>query len=137
MSLETWKSALFDEGGTYRYLLCRRWDAGRPTVAFCMLNPSTADGTQDDATIRRCLAFATRWGYGELLITNCFALRSPQPGLLRTHPDPVGPDNRLYLLQAAERASCIVVAWERWENSSTGIWRCSRSWLPIPYTAWV
>jgi hypothetical protein len=48
--------------GTYRYELWRRWAEG-PHVLFVMLNPSTADAVTDDATIRKCIGYAKRWGY--------------------------------------------------------------------------
>src|SRR5882724_1884503 len=52
-------SAVISNCGLYRYRLDRmlRDDHG-PTVAFVMVNPSTADATQDDATIRKCIGFA-------------------------------------------------------------------------------
>lgn len=37
-----------------------------------MLNPSRADATDDDPTVRRCLGFASAWGYGSLLIHNLY-----------------------------------------------------------------
>ena len=39
--------ARLSDCGTYRYTLGRRWDDG-PTATFVMLNPSTADASQDD-----------------------------------------------------------------------------------------
>ena len=62
----------------YRYALWRRWSEA-PAVLFVMLNPSTADESQDDATIRRCIAFAQQWGHGGIIVANLFALRSPYP----------------------------------------------------------
>ena len=50
--------------GRYRFLLTRRTGFGEKKVMFLMLNPSTADAVQNDATIRRCMGFASRWEYG-------------------------------------------------------------------------
>lgn len=36
------------------------------------LNPSTADETRDDPTIRRCTGYARLWRFGGLLMTNLF-----------------------------------------------------------------
>lgn len=47
----------------YRYTLTRFWggrDHPARSLAFLMLNPSTADHTVDDPTIRRCMGFARR-----------------------------------------------------------------------------
>lgn len=71
-------SARFSDCRRYRYTLTRRFADG-PTVAFIGLNPSTADEHADDPTIRRCLGFAKRWGYGELVMLNLYALRSTDP----------------------------------------------------------
>lgn len=57
------RHAKISDCGKYRYSLSRRWGeirAGRPPIVFVMLNPSTADHTVDDPTIRRCIAFAKR-----------------------------------------------------------------------------
>jgi hypothetical protein len=84
-------TALLSTCGTYRYELTRG-PLNRPAV-FVMLNPSTADASIDDPTIRRCRGFARAWGCGGLVVVNAFALRATNPAALRTHPDPVGPYN--------------------------------------------
>lgn len=76
-----------------------------------MLNPSTADERQDDPTIRRCIAYAKRWGYGGLLIGNIFAFRSTDPKGLYATPDPVGPDNDFWLDKIARQADRVVCGW--------------------------
>lgn len=105
-------NALLSECGTYRYELSRTWDwdSQLPVVGWVMLNPSTADATVDDPTIRRCMRFARRWGYGGIVVRNLFALRATNPRELRHHPNPVGPDNHLYLLSAVHDAF-TVCAW--------------------------
>jgi hypothetical protein len=98
--------------GTYRYTLDRVWDASLPTALFIMLNPSTADASVDDPTIRRCVSFAKRMGCGALTVVNLYALRSTDPGALATHPDPVGPDNDTHIaLALGKRLGCVVAAW--------------------------
>lgn len=95
----------------YRYRLWRTWDAEMPTVAFVMLNPSTADESEDDPTIRRCIGFAKEWGYGTLVVGNLFAYRATDPSELRDHPDPVGPENDERLSRIVDEADKVVVAW--------------------------
>lgn len=102
--------ATFSPCRTWRYRLERRWSAG-PTAAFILLNPSTADETNDDPTIRRCIGYAKGWGYGGLVLGNIFALRSTDPKGLYSHPDPVGPDNDRVLAEIAREADRIVCGW--------------------------
>jgi hypothetical protein len=59
-----------------------------------MLNPSTADATNDDPTIRRCIGFARHWGCGRLVVLNLFAVRATDPADMKRADDPVGPENR-------------------------------------------
>jgi hypothetical protein len=84
------RSAEISECGRYRWWLRRSWNlpwnphsAGPPkskgAVCFVMLNPSTADGTQDDPTIRRCIRFAHDWGYDTLSVRNLFPFRATDP----------------------------------------------------------
>ena len=104
--------AIFARGaaGAYRYRLWRRWGEGA-AVLFVLLNPSTADADHDDATLRRCVAFARRWGYGGLEVGNLFALCATDPRRLRTVDDPVGRANDRHLRRAALRADLVVAGW--------------------------
>lgn len=95
----------------YRYTLWREWNSHLATVAFVMLNPSTADADNDDPTIRRCTNLARSWGYGSLEVVNLFAYRTSEPRQLRQALDPIGPDNDRYLLDAADRAQMLIIAW--------------------------
>jgi hypothetical protein len=67
--------------GTYRYRLWRRWGTGCD-VAFVMLNPSTADASVDDPTIRRCMGFARSWGFDGVEVVNLYAYRATKPKIL-------------------------------------------------------
>lgn len=103
--------AAFSEDRRYRYVLWRRWDDRRPLTCFVLLNPSTADETTDDPTIRRCIAFARSWGDGGVYVTNLFALRATDPGRLRRAKDPIGARNDDWIRAIAERCGRIVVGW--------------------------
>lgn len=104
------KGAVID--GKYRYLLWRRWgDDGCDMLRWVMLNPSTADASSDDPTIRRCIGYAKREGYGGLVVLNLFALRATSPLDLTLHTDPVGPRNDDFLREYALDATQIVCAW--------------------------
>jgi len=104
-------TALFSDCGTYRYTLVRVWDQARPRLNFVGLNPSTADAIQNDPTITRVLERARRGGFGSLVVTNLYALRSTDPRALATHPDPVGPLNDGYLIEEAAFADVVLVGW--------------------------
>ena len=100
--------------GDYRYWLCREWNTNTPRVTFIMLNPSRADATTDDPTLRRCISFAKSWGYSSLEVVNLFAYRASKPVDLKKVTDPVGKENDRYLKEAVERADKIIVAWGNW-----------------------
>jgi len=88
------KTATFSECGLFRYTLGRAWDQTKPLVVFVGLNPSTADETDDDPTIRRCMGFAKAWGYGQLCMVNLFSFRATKPIDMKCSHNPVG-ENRL------------------------------------------
>lgn len=96
--------------GPYRYTLTRVWEEERPRVCFVMLNPSTADASQEDPTIRRCLSFARSWGYGSLEVVNLFAWRATKPTDIFSAPSPVGEENDHHLALAFARAERIIAA---------------------------
>lgn len=104
-------TAVMDDTRTYRYLLTRIWDTSTQPMVWVMLNPSTADAMEDDATIRRCVGFARRERCGGIAVVNLFALRSTDPRALRDHTDPVGPHNDPFIRQAAGRGGLVVAAW--------------------------
>ena len=103
--------AEFSPCGTYRYSLERTWDVDLPRCAFVLFNPSTADALEDDPTIRRCIGFADRWGFGSLEIVNLFAFRSTDPKGLGLTTDPIGPMNDHAILRAAMRSKWLVFAY--------------------------
>ena len=103
--------AIISECGTYRYLLQRSWDVKLQAVCFIMLNPSTADAQVDDPTIRRCIGFAQRFGFGQLEVVNLFALRSTNPKKLLDHQDPIGPENNEQIVAAAHVCNLTICAW--------------------------
>lgn len=117
------KSAEFSPCRRYRYLLSRKWGDGL-RVAFIGLNPSTADETQDDPTIRRCIGFAKAWGYGGLWMLNLFAFRATLPKDMKAAIDPVGPENDEFIYRVAKRSALVVAAWGvhgRYRNRSVEV----------------
>lgn len=76
-----------------------------------MLNPSTADEQRNDPTIQRCIEFARIWQFGSVEVVNLFAYRATDMKELLKVNDPVGEENDLFIEQAIERCSTIVVGW--------------------------
>ncbi len=109
------KSAILSPCRLYRYELWRRW-SDAPAAAFIGLNPSTADELVDDPTIRKCIAYAQRWGYGALCMVNLFAFRATQPRDMMAAADPIGPENDKHLRSLALRSlevggPLVIAAW--------------------------
>lgn len=105
------KGAAFSECRTWRYALWRIWEPRLPCVAFIGLNPSTADETQDDPTIRRCENFARRELCGGMYMLNLFAFRATDPGDMMAATEPVGPENDTAIKEFSAVCERIVVCW--------------------------
>lgn len=103
-------SAVFSGDRTHRFELWRRWGPG----GFCMfigLNPSTADETVDDPTVRRCVGYAQSWGYDALCMTNLFSIRATDPKVMKGCPAPNLVQNDETLIGLARRAGIVIAAW--------------------------
>lgn len=100
--------------GAFRYRLSRRWNAALPTVAWVMLNPSSADDTGEDQTSRKCIGFARRWGYGAIEVVNLYAFRATDPDELLSRlaegVDVIGPELELHARDALVGAREVIVA---------------------------
>ncbi|KQO98150.1 DUF1643 domain-containing protein [Leifsonia sp. Leaf264] len=94
--------------GDYRYTLTRVWDPALPTMTYVLLNPSTADAVELDPTLRRCVAFAKREGFGGMVILNLYAFRTKDPKVMLAAADPVGPENDLVF---AGVTGTVVAGW--------------------------
>ena len=100
--------------GQYRYTLRRNLPSANKElkqILWVMLNPSTADATNDDPTIRRCVGFSTAWGFAEMVVVNLYAYRATDPKALWSIPDPVGPDNDDYIREYAMCSDMTLCAW--------------------------
>lgn len=103
--------AVFSDDRRYRYLLWRRWSENKPLILFIGLNPSTADETIDDPTIRRCRGFAKSWSAGGFMIANLFAFRATLPMDLFVEKAPIGPKNDLWIRAASDIAARTIACW--------------------------
>jgi hypothetical protein len=105
-------AAKISDCGRYRYTLTRTVGSGARSICWVMLNPSTADGTQDDATIRKITAYSSRWNFGRMVVVNLFAWRERDPKLLPTDVDvAAGPENDEYIRQSIDSCEATIFAW--------------------------
>ena len=108
------RDAYLSTDGLYRYALHRWWDDRRDRLAFIMLNPSTADATVDDPTIRRCMGFARSFGCGGIRVFNLYAHRATKPADLWKADEPTGGDRNDDLLREVLRQAKhqpVIAAW--------------------------
>lgn len=104
--------AEFSLDRVYRYRLWRHWDRSRGHVLWCMLNPSTADETQLDPTLRRCAQYSRDWGYGGFEVVNLFAFRATDPKVMRAMGmDAIGELNRDVIRESLRWTTLVVAGW--------------------------
>lgn len=116
-------SATISPCGLYRYRLSRDIEPavlgalsqGGPlhgkTVAFFGVNPSTADATLNDATVRKWMGFCARWGAPRFIVGNVFAFRATDVQALATVDDPFGPDIGDRITDIINEADILVPCW--------------------------
>ena len=83
-----------------------------------MLNPSTADGLNNDLTTIRCMNFAKKWGYGGIMIGNIYPFRAKRPKDLKKWTNNCGHEEYKALFENMDRvrdmvliADLVVCAW--------------------------
>lgn len=101
----------------YRYALWRIWEPDKGLVMMVGLNPSTANETQADPTIKRVEAMVKGWGYGGFYMMNLFAIVSADPQVLKIHPDPLG-DNDGWIERIACKCKLVVFAWGNFKEAA-------------------
>lgn len=105
----TGNGAAFSPCRKYRYALWRIWDKSKPLVMFVGLNPSTANETEPDPTIKSVTRITKHNGYGGFYMMNCFPYVSTDPDKLRDYGNTAVNDNWLY--KVAPQCKDIVFAW--------------------------
>lgn len=109
------KDAIFSPCRKYRYALRRIFDQERfekeGACTFICLNPSTADETTDDPTVRRCINYAREWGYPAFIMLNIFAFRATDPEEMKRQDEPVGIDNNKHIIDICKQSGIVVAAW--------------------------
>jgi len=106
-----YSDAIFSGDRIYRYALSRWWDEKKPAVMIIGLNPSTADENTNDPTIRRCIGFANRWGFGKLFVCNLFAYKATNPKDLFAYHEPIGNENDQMIMKISKEVQRVVLAY--------------------------
>lgn len=103
-------NAVISNCGQYRYRLERQCEGPFSTL-IVMVNPSTADATQDDATIRKLIGFGRRNRWGRIIVGNLFAYRATDVRELGKVANPIGPENDDHLIQMLAECDQVICAW--------------------------
>lgn len=110
------RGAVFSRCRKYRFMLWRFWDNSKPKVMFIGLNPSTANESENDNTIKKVIKIARNNGFGGVYMLNCFPYISTQPGDMvdfyeTDFHDYEDMENMHTLLDVSKRCSEVVFAW--------------------------
>lgn len=105
-------TAIISPCGKYRYRLERTLAMEGPVYAFFGINPSTADASVDDATVRKWIGFCKRWGASRFIVGNVFAYRATDVRELVNDPAPAfSIEHQKSLRQIAADADILVPCW--------------------------
>ena len=132
-------NAVISNCGMYRYRLDRMVSDSGPVYAFFGVNPSTADASVDDATVRKWRGFVQRWGGSRFIVGNVFAYRATDVNELATAVDPFGDligDHTTEIISEAELASQSrqggTGASSAGSNTTNTVAPAARSSVPLP-----
>ena len=104
-------TAILSPCGTYRYRLERTVGMEGSVFAFFGVNPSTADATVNDATVRKWIGFTKTWGGSRFIVGNVFAFRATDVRELARADDPFGPDIGDHTTAIIQEADILVPCW--------------------------
>lgn len=104
-------SAIISPCGMYRYRLERTVGMEGSIYAFFGVNPSTADATIDDQTVKKWIGFTKLWGGSRFIVGNVFAYRSKDVKALTNVVDPFGDDIGDHTANIINEADILVPCW--------------------------
>lgn len=121
------QGAVFSPCGNHRYILWRRWNDNSRLLLYVLLNPSTADGENEDRTTRRCRYFAEQYGAGGMIIVNVFSFVATRTDELKRHLQDLRVSgngglheeaafaevNARYVREVFRHVEAVVAAWGR------------------------
>lgn len=100
--------------GKYRWRLDRPINLPLDQRTHALLigvNPSDADATKNDATIRKDLGFARRLGWSHITKGNLLGYRATKVSEIAQVDDPVGCENDKYLVHMMQEVDLVVACW--------------------------
>ncbi len=104
-------SAILSPCGLFRYRLDRDVGMEGPVYAYFGINPSTADASVDDATVRKWIGFTKVFGGRRFTVGNAFAYRSKDVKALASVDDPFGDEIGDYTTDIINDADILVPCW--------------------------
>lgn len=114
-------SAIISPCGKYRYRLDRTVGMDGPVYAFFGINPSTADASLDDATVRKWIGFTKVWGGSRFIVGNVFAYRATDVRDLVDDPCPAfSIENQTHLKAISAEADILVPCWGNTQKAPAG-----------------
>ncbi len=105
------RRVVFSDCGLYRYLLEHDFGGSGPVISLGMVNPSLANGEDNDQTMTKVDGFCIRLGASKVIVWNPFARIAKDIRDLRYVDDPIGPDNDAHIARAVQGADIHIVAW--------------------------
>lgn len=104
-------SAILSSCGQYRWRLERDIQDTGIVVALIGINPSTADATVNDQTIRKDIGFGERLGWRKIIKGNVFAYRATDVKKLRAVVDHNEATNADHLRRICADADMVIPCW--------------------------
>ena len=93
-----------------RFLLKREWSKSKKKVLYIMFNPSNADQTKDDPTIRRLINFSKKFNYGGFFVGNLHTHISSNPNKIDSSQN-ISKKNFKILVRLINSVNDVVYAW--------------------------
>lgn len=104
-------SAIISPCGKYRYRLEREVQDRGKVFAYFGVNPSTADASIDDHTVRKWIGFTRLNGGRRFIVGNVFAYRATDVKKLAEVDDPFGDDIGDHTTDIINDADVLVPCW--------------------------
>lgn len=106
-------TAIFSPDRRHRLALFRTWGdspAYNNRIMYIGLNPSKADESKNDNTIRRLIGFSKKFGYSSMVMCNVFSFVSTYPDLIEYDPESM-KDNLIEIYNQSRNCICTVFCW--------------------------
>lgn len=110
------KFAKFNEDRTQRFVLGRIWDEFEKQALVIGLNPSTANESDNDPTIKSVIRILKHNGYGGLWMMNLFNFVTPYPEELKNKATLYDLQLCMSLIDKYYRGKDIIFAWGAFET---------------------